>query len=91
MQKVNHASTQYVWVLIGKFVRRTFSRGSLGYNGRLNGGWWQRISEAKRTTIRIDDMETIEIDFSGMHPAILYAMKGVTPPGRGLLQIRVPL
>jgi len=63
-----------------KFVRRTFSRGSLGYNGRLNGGWWQRTSEAKRTTIRIDDMETIEIDFSGMHPAILYAMKGVTPP-----------
>lgn len=63
-----------------KCVHRTFSRGALEYNGRLNGGWWQRISEDNRTTILIDDWETVEVDFSGMHPSILYAMKDVIPP-----------
>ncbi len=63
-----------------KFIRRTFSRGSTQYNGRYNGGWWESINEEERAGILINDLDTVEIDYSSMHPMILYGMEGKVPP-----------
>ena len=64
-----------------KFVRRIFSRGEWHYNGRFYGGFWQQVGEEYRKDIRIDDVPTIEVDFKGLHPAIIAATKGVNSVG----------
>jgi hypothetical protein len=64
-----------------KFVRRIFSRGEWYYNGRYYGGFWQQVGEEYRKDIRIDDVPTIEVDFKGLHPAIIAATKGVNSVG----------
>jgi len=57
-------------------VRRVFSRGRWDLNGRFYGGWWQQIDKATRNLIRIDNAPTVEIDFRGLHVAILSKEKG---------------
>lgn len=64
-----------------KFVRRIFSRGEWHYNGRYYGGFWQQVGEEYRKDIRMDDVPTIEVDFKGLHPAIIAATKGVNSVG----------
>lgn len=59
-----------------KFVRRIFNRGSFEKGGRFYGGWWQRCPKDVRKLIFIDDWPTSEIDFSGLHIILLYAMQG---------------
>ncbi|MDC3172894.1 hypothetical protein OA970_03830, partial [Alphaproteobacteria bacterium] len=46
-------------------------------NGRFYGGWWQRIPKKWRSKIYINDMPTIEDDYSSLHPILLYAKKGI--------------
>ena len=53
------------------FVRRIFSRGDWGLNGRFYGGWWQQIGSEYRKQILINDTPTVEVDFKGLHIAIL--------------------
>ena len=60
-----------------KFVRRIFSRGEWHFNGRFYGGFWQSVGEEYRKDIRIDDVPTIEVDYKGLHPAILASAKGI--------------
>ena len=60
-----------------KFVRRIFSNSSWNENGRFYGGWWQRIPKQWRSKIYINDMPTIEDDYSSLHPILLYAQKGI--------------
>ena len=60
-----------------KFVRRIFSRGSWDMNGRFYGGWWQQISKDYRKQIAINNMPTVEVDYRGLHVAILSAQKGI--------------
>ena len=62
-----------------KFVRRIFYRGNWQYGGRLHGGFWQRIDEEARKKILINDFKTVELDFSGLHVNIAYALEGLTP------------
>jgi hypothetical protein len=57
-------------------TRRIFSRGSWYLNGRFYGGWWQRINSDLRRQIMIDNEPTIEVDFQGLHVAMLYAKSG---------------
>jgi hypothetical protein len=64
-----------------KFVRRIFSRGEWYYNGKFYGGFWQQVGEEYRKDIRIGDIPTIEVDFKGLHPAIIAATKGVNSVG----------
>ena len=64
-----------------KFVRRVFSRGEWYYNGRYYRGFSQQVGEEYRKDIRMDDVPTIEVDFKGLHPAIIAAMKGVNSVG----------
>lgn len=71
-------------VMIGRgnaHVHRVFSRGSWDLNGRFYGGWWQQIDERTRSLIYIDDKPTIEVDFRGMHVAMLSAQHDVEIEG----------
>ena len=56
--------------------RRVFSRSDWELNGRFYGGWWQRVNDDWRSKIFIDDQPTIEVDFKGLHIAMLYALAG---------------
>lgn len=62
-----------------KFVRRIFNRGEWHFNGRFYGGFWQQIGSELRKDIFIDNDSVVEVDFKGMHIALLNAMLGVPP------------
>ena len=64
-----------------KFVRRIFSRSSWEMNGRFYGGFWQQISEDLRRQIYINDEPTIEVDYKGLHAAMLSSLVGVKVSG----------
>jgi hypothetical protein len=66
--KINHSD---------KFVRRIFNNGSFKEGGRYYGGWWQQIPKEWRQEIRINNAPTVEIDYSGLHIVILYALEGI--------------
>lgn len=57
-------------------TRRVFSRSDWRMNGRFYGGWWQGIKDDWRSKIFLDDQPTIEVDFKGLHVAMLYAVAG---------------
>ncbi|MCF6433824.1 hypothetical protein, partial [Leisingera sp. MMG026] len=57
-------------------LRRVFSRKDWSMNGRFYGGWWQQVNEDWRSKIFIDDQPTVEVDFKGLHVAMLYAQAG---------------
>lgn len=59
---------------------RIFSRGSLDKGGRFYRGWWQDIPSIHRPHIRINGKKTIEVDYSGMHLNMLYALCGIKYP-----------
>ena len=61
-----------------KFTERSFARGSWSLGGRFYGGWWQNISRELRQDIRINGERTIEIDYSGLHITLLYALKDIS-------------
>lgn len=70
-------STQSIWINKDSCrTYRVFSRGSWDLNGRFYGGWWQRINSELRSKICINDVPTIEVDFQGLHVAMLYAEAG---------------
>jgi len=60
-----------------KFVRRIFNNGSWDDGGRFYGGWWQRLPKDWREQIRIDGSAVIEVDYSGLHIVLLYAIEGI--------------
>lgn len=64
-----------------QFVRRIFSRGDWGCNGRFYGPWWQQINSDWRSRIFINDTPTVEVDWKGVHVEILSAEKGVVLDG----------
>ena len=63
-----------------KLLRRIFYRGSFDYGGRLHGAWWQGIGNDYRSQIYINGQPTVEADYSGLHIALLYGLKGQQPP-----------
>jgi hypothetical protein len=64
-----------------KFVRRIFSRGNWNCNGRFYGGFWQQVGSEYRKNIYINDSPTVEVDYKGLHAAILSAKKNVVYDG----------
>lgn len=60
-----------------QFTRRIFSRGSWSLNGRFYGPWWQQVSKEHRDRIFINDRPTVEVDFKGLHLAIIAAQQGI--------------
>jgi hypothetical protein len=63
--------------LTRKQVHRVFNNRSWEQGGRFYGGWWQNISRDLRRRIVIGEYKTVEIDYSGLHIVLLYAMEGV--------------
>ncbi|MBN9425770.1 MAG: hypothetical protein J0H09_04610 [Burkholderiales bacterium] len=62
--------------LNNKFLVRIFN-GSFDNGGRFFGGFWQTIPREFRKYVEINHKVTVEIDYSGMHVRMLYAMKGL--------------
>jgi hypothetical protein len=61
-------------------LRRVFNNGSWEDGGRFYGGWWQAIPKKYRRHIQIEGKQTVEWDYSSIHPTILYAMEGHPAP-----------
>lgn len=59
---------------------RVFNNGSFSEGGRFYGGWWLHAKKHLRRTITINGQPTVEADFKGLHPAILFAKQGLTIP-----------
>lgn len=64
-----------------RFVRRIFSRNDWNCNGRFYGGFWQQVGSEYRRHIYINDNPTVEVDYKGLHAAILSAEKGIVSSG----------
>lgn len=69
------------------FLRRVFARSRFEFGGRLYGAWWQTVPKEERVHITINGMPTIEIDYSALHPAILYHRAGLELPEGDLYDI----
>jgi hypothetical protein len=63
-----------------KRLRRVFSNESWYQVGRLYCGWWQNIPREYRHYIRINDKDVVELDYSGLHINILYALENLSIP-----------
>lgn len=61
-------------------LRRIFSRGSMEMGGRFYGGWWEGLPSEYRPFISINGHATGEVDFSELHPRLLYLLNGQTVP-----------
>jgi hypothetical protein len=59
---------------------RVFHDTEFTTGGRYYGGWWQTIPRDYRKHVVINGKATVEIDYSGLHPAILYAKEGLPLP-----------
>ena len=70
-----------------RLLRRVFSRGSMTLGGRFYGGWWQYIPSEIRPYITINGSPTTEIDFSELHPRLLYINQGLPPPSGDLYDV----
>jgi len=55
-------------------LRRVFKPNSFDCGGRFYGGWWQGLPKEYRKHIVIQDAITVEMDYSTIHPRILYAL-----------------
>jgi hypothetical protein len=63
-----------------KRLKRVFNNGSFKQGGRFYGGWWQNIPREYRQWIRINTKHVSEIDYSGLHINMLYALEGLPLP-----------
>jgi len=63
-----------------KQLYRIFNNSSFEDGGRFYGGWWQQIPKDFRRYIEINRKPIEELDYSGHHIRILYAMEGLDPP-----------
>ena len=59
-----------------KFLHRVFNC-NFNLGGRFYGSDWQRLNCAERQLVKIDNSPVIELDFKSLHPAMLYAQKGI--------------
>lgn len=68
-------------------LKRVFNNSSFEQGGRFYGGWWLEIPKQYRPYITIDGAETVELDYSSMHLAILYIHAGLSLPDGDLYLI----
>ena len=66
--------------LSARTLHRVFNNGSWEQGGRFYGGWWQNLPKKLRRHIIIEDETTVEVDFSGIHPAMMFARAGLDVP-----------
>lgn len=58
-------------------LRRIFNDGTFEHGGRLYGAWYQHVPKRLRRRIEIDEIRTVELDFSGMAVRMLYHQAGI--------------
>jgi hypothetical protein len=63
--------------LADKAVYRVFNNGSLEEGGRYYGAWWIGAPSIVRKYITINGNPTVDLDYSGIHVHLLYALKGI--------------
>ena len=63
-----------------KTLHRVFLDRLLDLGGRFYGPWYQNIPKKYREYIRINDAPTLELDYSALHPNLLYALRDLDPP-----------
>jgi len=63
-----------------RHLYRVFNNDSWDEGGRFYGGWWQSVPSEYRKYIQIEGKQTVEWDYSSIHPTILYAKAGETIP-----------
>ncbi len=59
---------------------RVFNNGTFAQGGRFYGGWWQHSRRHFRPLITLNGEATIEADFTGLHPSMLFAKHGLPIP-----------
>ena len=66
---------------VGATVVRIFNK-NMDRGGRLYGlgSSWQNIPATERTRISMDGESVVELDYSTLHPSLLYAEVGALPP-----------
>ena len=64
-------------MLSKRSLYRVFNDSEFKTGGRFYGGWWQEIPSKFRDRIIIDGKRTVQLDYSGLHPHILYHEKGL--------------
>lgn len=63
-------------LLFQRKLYRVFNNGRFDHGGRFYGGWWQHIPSNYRKYITINWAPVVELDFSNMQIAMLYAKRG---------------
>jgi hypothetical protein len=66
--------------LTQRSLYRVFNNKRWDHGGRFYGGWWQMVPSRIRQHIIIDGERTGEVDYSGLHPAMLLAKLGRAIP-----------
>jgi hypothetical protein len=61
-------------------VHRVFNNRDWEQGGRFNGAWWISCPCDLRPYIVIDGKRTVEVDYSGLHAAMLFAEAGMDIP-----------
>ena len=68
------------------FMRRIFSHDSFEMGGRLYHDLQNRAAETRKY-LRFNDEPTIEVDYSGIHPSLLYAKAGLKADANSAYQV----
>ncbi len=61
-------------------VHRVFNNNDWEQGGRFYGAWWISVPGGLRRYILIDGKRTVEVDYSGLHAAMLFAEQGLPIP-----------
>ncbi|MGE5565882.1 MAG: hypothetical protein ACM3YN_06995 [Parcubacteria group bacterium] len=67
----------FCWTEAAVYLKRIFKY-DWERGGRLYGGFWQNVPKAERQHFTINGEPTVELDYGGLHPAMLYAQEGMT-------------
>jgi hypothetical protein len=59
---------------------RVFNDGSFERGGRFYGGWWMTLSKVDRARLLINSQPVVELDYSGLHPRLIYDLAGLPRP-----------
>ena len=87
--KINIEYAKHSFYMIDDYIypriQAIYSRSSLSCGGRLynnpsKGANYQIVMKNNRKQIKIDGEQTVEVDFSGLHIMMLYAMNGIQYP-----------
>jgi len=60
---------------------RIFNNENWKEGGRFYRGWWQSVPKKYRRYVTINTKRTVEVDYSGLHPTLMYAEVGTALEG----------